>query len=246
MVDPRRVATKRDHRLPQIMCGFGSMIGLRIARAREFAYSAAQGGGHINDGRGSGLRQFDEPRLDGRFGDLYIVKRKGFLRELLIVFVAFASDQDDVAWLRQCNGSINRQFTIDDGFVVTPLEPLLNVADDRGRIFASGVVGRDDRIITALLGHLPHQGAFGTVTISTAPENHDQSVGIGLSEGSNDVAERVISVSIIHVNLVVAFCRYKLQTPRYRRSRGKRKDGSAELNADGGRGGAGRPGGVST
>ena len=40
--------------------------------------------------------------------DLNIVEWHGVIRELLIVFVAFARDQNNVARLRQLNGAVNR------------------------------------------------------------------------------------------------------------------------------------------
>ena len=86
--------------------------------------------------------------LDRASRDLNIVERDGVVRELLIIFVPFAGDQNNVARPCQLNSAINGLRAIDNFFIVGRSKSLFDLGDYRVRIFFARIVRGDDGVIS--------------------------------------------------------------------------------------------------
>src|SRR5688572_18059787 len=101
--------------------------------------------------------------------DLAVVEGDRAVAELLPLLMALARDHDDVALPSELEraGDRPRPVRFDLGFSVHARKDLL---DDRERILAARVVGRDEDGICGLARRPPHQRALGTVTVAAAAE----------------------------------------------------------------------------
>ena len=91
--------------------------------------------------------KFHRPIFQRATRHLNVVERNGVIGELLVFFVPFAGDQDDVARLRQRRGTSNRFRAIRDFLVMGRAKSFLDFGDDRVRIFLARIVGSDDAVI---------------------------------------------------------------------------------------------------
>src|SRR6266508_5430443 len=105
--------------------------------------------------------------------ELNIVERNGVIRELLIVFVALASNQNNVARPCQFNGTINGLSAIDNLFVVSRSKSLFDLGDDRIRILFARVVGGNDGVVSMAVHYFGHQRALLPVPIAAATKNRN-------------------------------------------------------------------------
>src|SRR5690606_21501684 len=76
--------------------------------------------------------------------------------DLLIRFVTFAGDQNDVFLLRHEDGLLNRSFSVLDDFVVAPRETFGGVVENFPRILGAWIVGGKNAIVAPLLRRLRH------------------------------------------------------------------------------------------
>src|ERR1700732_2204516 len=74
---------------------------------------------------------------------LNVVKRHGVIRELLVSFVAFTSDQDNVAWLRKRDGAGDCFCAVNDFLVITRTKSSFDVRNDCCRVFFARIVRSD-------------------------------------------------------------------------------------------------------
>src|SRR5215216_7127741 len=67
--------------------------------------------------------------------DLDVIEWDGVICELLIIFVPFTCDQNNVAWPSERNGAIDRLGTIDNFFVMIRAKAFFGFCDNRARVF---------------------------------------------------------------------------------------------------------------
>src|SRR6266849_5456323 len=88
------------------------------------------------------------PRAQDFSSDLAVVKRLDPAFRDLIGFVPLAGDHDDIAGAGQSNPTLDRGPAVGNALEVCgPVNPRLDLPDNRLGIFASGVVGREDRVV---------------------------------------------------------------------------------------------------
>src|SRR4029450_1537124 len=96
--------------------------------------------------------------------------------ELLTLLVPFACDHDDVARLgRLYRVGDRRAAVLDD--LRGAVDARDDLVDDRARVLAARVVGRDDRDVGQLGRDPPHDRALLAVAVAAAAEDADQATG---------------------------------------------------------------------
>ena len=88
--------------------------------------------------------------------NLNVVKGNGVIGELLIFFVAFAGNQDQVARLRHRRGTSNCFRAVRDFLLMGRAKSFLDLVNDRVRIFPARIVGGNDGVIGQFIGHACH------------------------------------------------------------------------------------------
>src|SRR5205807_9511219 len=73
-----------------------------------------------------------------------VLKWHGVIGELLVIFVTFARDQDDVTRLGDFDGSRNRLRAIGDFLKMVAAKPFFDFGDDLVGIFFARIIGGDD------------------------------------------------------------------------------------------------------
>ena len=121
--------------------------------------------------------------------DLNIVERDGVIRELLVIFVSLARDQNNVARPCQFNGAIDRLGAIDNFFIVIRTESFFDLGDDRVRIFFARIVRSDDGVISMAIHYLRHQRAFLPVAIATATKNGNQTMRLEFAQSFENIRQ---------------------------------------------------------
>ena len=140
--------------------------------------------------------------LEDLAGDFAVVEGVFDALDVLVGFVAFACDEDDVALGRAFEGGLDGLAAVDDfGGASFAAETGGGVFDDGGRVFGAGVVGGEDADVAAIFGGGGHAGAFGAVAVATAAEDGDDAVGFEGAEGAEDVVEGVRSVGVVDVDV---------------------------------------------
>src|SRR6266480_1171856 len=152
--------------------------------------------------------------LDRAPRDLNIIERDGVIGELLITFVPFACDQDDVARLRQHNGAANRRHSIDNFFVMSRAKTFFDFSDNDARIFFARIIGGDNRIISMPIHYFAHQRTLLAVTIAAAPENDNQPMRFEFTQSFKNIPKGVRSVCVIDENLELSLRWNYFQTSR--------------------------------
>ena len=82
--------------------------------------------------------------------DLNIVEWNGVIRELLIVFVSLAGDQNNVARLCQFNGAINGLSAVDNLFIVCRSKSFFDLGNDGVWILFARVIGGNDGVVSMM------------------------------------------------------------------------------------------------
>ena len=146
--------------------------------------------------------------------NLNVVKGNGVIGELLIFFVPFARNQDQVARLRHRRGTSNRFRAVRDFLVMGRAKSFLDVVNDCVRIFLARIVGGDDGVVGQFIGHARHQWPLFSITIATAPEDHDKFAGFQFPKRVQDITQSVIGVGVVNKDLELASRRYEFESPR--------------------------------
>src|SRR6266513_1244319 len=129
--------------------------------------------------------------LDRTSRDLNIVERNGVIRELLVILVSLARDQNNVARPCKFNGAINSLSTIDNFFIMRRSESLVDLSDDCIRILFAWIVRGNDGVISMAIDYFGHQRAFLTVAIAATTKNRNQSMRVKLTQGFENIPKRV-------------------------------------------------------
>src|SRR5947208_11896477 len=149
--------------------------------------------------------------------DLNIVERNGVIRELLIVFVPLAGDQNNVVRPCQFNGAINGLSAIDNLFIVSRLKSLFYLGDDRVRILFARVVGGNDGVVGMTIHYFGHQRALLPVPIAAATKNRNQPMRLKLAQSFENIPKRVGRMGVVDENLKLPPGRNQFQASRYLR-----------------------------
>src|SRR5438477_3214750 len=123
--------------------------------------------------------------------DLDIVERDGVIAELLIIFVALARNQNNVARSGQRNSAIDCLRAIDDFFIAIRTKSFFDLRDDCVWVFLSRIIGRNDGVVGKAIYHLSHQRAFLPVAIAPAAENGNQSLRLEFAQSFRSEERRV-------------------------------------------------------
>ena len=125
-----------------------------------------------------------------------------FALDVLVVFVAFASDDDDVVRASVLDGDLNGLTTIrDDGVTIRTGETSLGIVQNDLRVFGARIVGGEHADVTALLGSRGHFRTLGAISISTAAEDGDDAVRAQRADGFEGVHDAIRRVRVVHVDL---------------------------------------------
>src|SRR5258707_15785308 len=119
-----------------------------------------------------------------------MIERKSAVSELLIFFMTFASDQNDIPRLCELNCAGNCLAPVKYRLESLNSEAGLDISYDLSRILFSGFVRRDDRIIRVLISSGSHQRAFTFVSIPSAAEHQHQAIRAQLTAGFSPLEER--------------------------------------------------------
>ena len=121
--------------------------------------------------------------------------------DFLVVLVAFACDEDDVAWLCVGDGVSNGFTAVWDGKAVCAFgdawQDVLN--DGVGGFCALVVAGDDDKVRQLRCGG-SHLGAFGAVAVAAAAKQGDEAIVRQLLQAAEGVAQRVVRVGLIDID----------------------------------------------
>ena len=138
-------------------------------------------------------------------GNFHVVEgHHTFFRDLML-FVALACNENDIACLGFMNGQLDRfpAVWLQSEANFSALQSGKSVVHDGDGVFAAGVVaGKDDEVATASCG-LTHQRALGAVAVAAASENSQDSPGPAalvkeiMCDG-REVADGVVGVSVVH------------------------------------------------
>src|SRR5947209_717982 len=116
---------------------------------------------------------FDRPARD-----LNIIERNRAIGELLVSFVSFACDQDNVARPGQLDRAGDRGRSIDNFLVLLQSKTFLDFGNNGGWIFFARIIGSDDGVIGISLHDLGHERALLPIAIAAATEDDEQATGI--------------------------------------------------------------------
>jgi hypothetical protein len=180
--------------------------------------------------------------VDGPSGDGDIVEGVAFALDFLVGFVAFAGDENEVAWSGEFDGAADGGFAIFDNFVVGELEAGFHIGEDLAGVFGAGVVGSEDDVVGEGFSGASHEGAFGFIAVAAAAEDAEEACGLEFAEGFEGVFDGVGGVSVVNEDLEVAFGRDALEASGDLGGAGEGGDEAADFATEGGRGGEGGEG----
>src|SRR4030095_12450888 len=104
--------------------------------------------------------------LDRTSRDLNIVERDGVIRELLVIFVPLARDQNNVMGPCQFNGAIYCLSAIDNFFVMRRSESLFDLRNNCVWVLFARIVRCNNGVIGMAIHYLGHPRALLTVAIA--------------------------------------------------------------------------------
>ena len=121
---------------------------------------------------------------------------------VLIVLVALAGNEDDIALLGKHTGRADGLTTVNDGNhagLLRRSEPGKHVIDDVLRLLETGVVAGDDDLVAALHGLLSHDGALALVAVATGTYHGDDLAlaTLHLVNGTQHIGYGIGSVGIV-------------------------------------------------
>src|SRR5258707_3573455 len=162
--------------------------------------------------------------------DLNIVERDGVIRELLVIFVPLARDQNNVVRPCQFNGAINGPSPIDNFFIMSRSESLFDLGDDRVRILFARIIRGNDGVISMAIHYFGHQRTFLPVAIATTTENRNQPMRLKLAQGLEHIPQGVGGMRVVYENLKLSLRWNQFQASRYLRRLAKTKHSVTQIN----------------
>ena len=144
--------------------------------------------------------------------NLNVFKRNSVIGKLLIIFVTFARDQDDVTRLCDFDCLGNRLRAVGDFFKMIAAKTFFNFGDNFIRIFFPRIIGGDDGVIRVLIDNLTHERPFLAVAITAATEDNNQAPRSEFAQSFENVEQRVGRVRVIDKNLELPLRRNDFET----------------------------------
>src|SRR3954449_11614026 len=142
-------------------------------------------------------RSGDQSRTQRLAGDGDVVERHLVtVDELLALLVALPGDHHDVARLGRPDRLLDRGAPVDLDLDARAAA-LEDLGDDRARVLAARVVGRDDDDVRVLAHDGAHERALGTVAVAAGAEDDDHAPGRERPRRAQHVVERVRGVGVV-------------------------------------------------
>ena len=136
--------------------------------------------------------------------DLDVVERNRVVGELLVSFVPFAGDDDDVARLGKFDRARDRLRAIGNLFVAIGTKTFLGIGNDRVGIFLPWIIGSDDAEVGVFVGHARHERPLLFVAVAAAAKNNDQFSWRKFARGFENIQQRVGRMRVIDEDLELA------------------------------------------
>ncbi len=133
--------------------------------------------------------------------DFAIVERNLGRAEDLVIFVAFAGQQDDVVGSGRVDRRLDRRAAVrlnGDPRIGRILEARKDVLDDFERILGSRIVAGHEDPVGHLPAHAGHSRPFGLVSVASAAEQRNEFSLAQRPQRRQDIFEGVIGVGVIH------------------------------------------------
>ena len=145
--------------------------------------------------------------FNGAPRDLHVVEGHGVISKCLVCLIPFARSQHNVVRLSEGNGARDRRRAIRDLFITIRLKTLLDLHDDRVRLFFPRIVGSDDTEVGILIRDTTHQRPLLAIAIAAASEDDNKFTRPKVAQGLENIEQRVVGMRVINKDLKLPFRR---------------------------------------